>query len=68
MQNYNIKDYSVEFDRTATVDWYENMKVGAVIVVTAKVFSMGQAETASIRSNRITPNFWSVAGKTDLCM
>ena len=23
MQNYNIKDYSVEFDRTATVDWYE---------------------------------------------
>ena len=24
---------------------------------------MGQAETASIRSNRITPNFWSVAGK-----
>lgn len=38
MQNYNIKDYSVEFDRTATVDWYENMKVGAVIVVTAKVF------------------------------
>lgn len=23
MQSYNIKDYSVEFDRTATVDWYE---------------------------------------------
>ena len=23
MQSYNIKAYSVEFDRTATVDWYE---------------------------------------------
>ncbi len=23
MQSYSIKDYSVEFDRTATVDWYE---------------------------------------------
>ena len=29
---------------------------------------MGQAETASIRSNRITPNYWSVAGKpTNVC-
>ena len=40
MQNYNIKDYSVEFDGAATGCrlQYENMKVGAVIVVTAKVF------------------------------
>ncbi len=38
MQNYNIKDYSVNLIEHATVDWYENMKVGAVIVVTAKVF------------------------------